>query len=129
MPEEGFDFGSLGQQQKKFGKMETQPDIIIELKREISDMRKMLDKKLTSTLEQSGALMDGKISHMEGRIKKFKDELQASVEIYEKNITEIWSEIYPTLVKMWGTGGKFSRKIAELDLLIHRKEKDEAESE
>lgn len=91
-----FDFGSLrnGRQPYKKREKEKPPD----MKAEFSKMERRLNVK---------------ISMAERRIAEM-------VKTFKQSARDVWKEIYPTLVKMWGASNGIGRKIAMLDMMLEK---------
>lgn len=93
---EDFDFGSLKKNRQPYKKPEKKksPDI----KAEVSKMERRLNVK---------------ISMAERRMAEM-------VKTFKQSARDIWKEIYPTLVKMWGASNGIGRKIAMLDMMLEK---------
>ena len=78
------------------------------------DVQSMANKQIDAYLKQK--MVEFKKS-LDGKVDGF----MSQVTNYKHDLVETWVEIFPTLVKMWGTTRGIGKKIGILDQLIRQK--------
>lgn len=116
---EDFDFGILDKSKPK--RKET-PKV-----KQI-DIDKMVDKRLNKRIDLELKKVKVAKKNLEDDMKRdyattgdfdrFVDKVRGLLDGYRDNMMDVWMEIYPTLVKMWGTSRGIGLKIARLNTMI-----------
>jgi hypothetical protein len=77
--------------------------------------------KIKKDLEEQVAVWKGTmIDFNNAELLRFQKEIKAELEGYKESLGELWEEVYPTLIKMWGTSRGIGRKVSKIDQLIRQ---------
>lgn len=98
----GFDFGDLSEDSQEGEK--------IGIEGEVKQIVKSLGLKRAARNEAAKVIRE-----VEGDLKEwFRGELST----YKKSLKELWDEIFPTLVKMWGLRSGIGARVSKINQII-----------
>ena len=110
----GFDFGSLD----KNG-ADRQID-----NKEIKNILDKFQKRLQQLVDDRMKSTETSITMSNNeQMTAWHDAMRRELSLYKENVRELWSRIYPTIVKMWGTKNGIGKTATKLDMLLEDNEK------